>query len=137
MADNKPASAADIAALVDKIQQLEAKLAAISSAPAAPARPERLPGELSPEDVAFRAWLQRPFEERVQEVADGMFAGPKRFACYLVDQDREDPITKQPRLMRDCPTIKIAANSPEEARARYLQINGIRHTEKTVVASLV
>ncbi len=115
-----------VARLEARIAELEAKLA--GSAPPAPPPPHQ-EGLLTAEDKAYRLWLQKPLEERAQITADKMFVGPKRFECYLLNEDKTPPVK-----MKDCPSLMINANSPEEARARYQEINGIRHTERTIVA---
>lgn len=59
------------------------------------------------------AYHELTAEERTQIVADQRFKGPARFRCGH----------------RDCPSVIVAAASPEEARIRYQELCGIRSSE--------
>ncbi len=142
------------------VANLEARIAQLETLLAAQAPPKpRVEGELSPERKALREQMTRPLAERAQEAADKAYQGTRRFACFLInelrpedrklgkpegltpEQDawraefvRSNPGDPIPMVMKDCPQIKINGNSPEEAKARYHELNGIRHSERPTIA---
>lgn len=69
-----------------------------------------MPQEGTPEFNALPAAI------RTQIIADNRYRGSNRYFLTLRDQ----------------PSITLAANSPEEAQARYLQLCGVTHTENPV-----
>lgn len=114
-----------------EVAVLEAKLAAAERK--AESERTRQQGELSVEDIAYRKSLELPLEVRAQKTADERFQGTRRYKCCLMKIEIDKPSV----VLKDCPVIEISANSPEEAQARYQQLNGILHTERTIRAEEV